>query len=118
MYFCHDSDVATILTDEKGLFYPDNGVDFMETWSQFEKLYHRGIVKAIGVSNFNVEQLERLLRECLVKPAVNQIESHPHFNNEDLIRFCEENHIHVTGECALRTAQVTRHMSQPVTPVR
>ena len=71
----------------------------METWSQFEKLYQRGIVKAIGVSNFNAQQLERLLRECLVKPAVNQIESHPHFNNKDLIRFCEENHIHVTGEC-------------------
>lgn len=83
--------------DENGLFYPDNGVDFMDTWSQFESLYYRGVVKSIGVSNFNTKQLERLLRECVVKPAVNQIESHPHFNNKDLIRFCKDNDIHVTA---------------------
>ena len=79
------------------MFYPDNDVDFMETWTQFEKLYHRGVVKAIGVSNFNAKQLDRLLSECVVKPAVNQIESHPHFNNSDLVRYCDENGIHVTG---------------------
>jgi len=83
--------------DEKGMFYPDNDVDFMETWTQFEKLYHRGVVKAIGVSNFNAKQLDRLLSECVVKPAVNQIESHPHFNNSDLVRYCDENGIHVTA---------------------
>lgn len=83
--------------DSKGLFYPDNEVDFLETWSEFEKLYQRGVVKAIGVSNFNTQQLDRLLKECVVKPAVNQIESHPHFNNDILIRYCEHNGIHVTA---------------------
>jgi len=83
--------------DENGMFYPDNEVDYVETWRQFEKLYRKGVVKAIGVSNFNCHQLDRLLRECVVKPAVNQIESHPYFNNDDLIRFCNKNDIHVTA---------------------
>jgi len=83
--------------DENGLFYPDNGVDFMDTWRRFEELLKTGVVKSIGVSNFNVTQLQRLLKECSVKPDVNQIESHPHFNNDDLIQFCQQNGIHVTA---------------------
>jgi len=83
--------------DENGLFYPDNGVDFMDTWREFERLYEEGVVKSIGVSNFNTSQLQRLLKECSMKPEVNQIESHPHFNNDDLVQFCQQHGIHVTA---------------------
>ena len=86
-----------VVADENGLFYPDNAVDFMDTWRQFERLYERGVVKSIGVSNFNTSQLQRLLEEGSIKPEVNQIESHPHFNNDDLVQFCQQNDIHVTG---------------------
>lgn len=52
---------------------------YIETWRSFEKLYEQGAVRAIGVSNFLPQFLERLLGETEVVPAVNQIEIHPTF---------------------------------------
>ncbi|WP_202878861.1 aldo/keto reductase [Ornithinimicrobium ciconiae] len=52
---------------------------YIETWKSFEKLYAEGAVRAIGVSNFLPQFLERLLAETDVVPAVNQIELHPTF---------------------------------------
>ncbi|MFC5856771.1 aldo/keto reductase [Streptomyces chlorus] len=51
---------------------------YVDTYRAFEKLYAEGRVRAIGVSNFLPEYLERLLDETSVVPAVNQIELHPH----------------------------------------
>ncbi|WP_125775557.1 aldo/keto reductase [Antribacter gilvus] len=50
---------------------------YVETWRAFEKLYAEGAVRAIGVSNFLPDHLDRLLAESEVVPAVNQIEIHP-----------------------------------------
>lgn len=52
---------------------------YVETWRSFEKLYEQGAVRAIGVSNFLPQFLERLLAETDIVPAVNQIEIHPTF---------------------------------------
>ncbi|SFJ98336.1 aldo/keto reductase [Cellulomonas sp. KH9] len=52
---------------------------YVETWRAFEKLLADGAVRAIGVSNFLPEHLERLLRETDVVPAANQVEVHPTF---------------------------------------
>src|SRR5690606_4911434 len=52
---------------------------YVETWRAFEKLLAAGVVRAIGVSNFLPEHLDRLLAETDVVPAVNQIELHPTF---------------------------------------
>jgi diketogulonate reductase-like aldo/keto reductase len=51
---------------------------YVDSYKAFEKLYSEGRVKAIGVSNFLPEHLERLIQETSVIPAVNQIELHPH----------------------------------------
>ncbi|MCC2333291.1 aldo/keto reductase [Cellulomonas wangsupingiae] len=52
---------------------------YVETWRAFEKLLADGAVRAIGVSNFLPDHLERLVRETDVVPAVNQVEVHPTF---------------------------------------
>lgn len=52
---------------------------YVETWRAFEKLLADGAVRAIGVSNFLPEHLDRLVRETDVVPAVNQVELHPTF---------------------------------------
>lgn len=52
---------------------------YVETWRALEKLYAEGAVRAIGVSNFLPEHLERLVAESDVVPAVNQVELHPTF---------------------------------------
>lgn len=57
---------------------------YVEAWKALEKLYADGRVRAIGVSNFTVEALERLLAEAQVVPAVNQIELHPQLGQAEL----------------------------------
>jgi diketogulonate reductase-like aldo/keto reductase len=50
---------------------------YVETWKAFEKILADGRTRSIGVSNFNVDHLERLAAETDVTPVVNQIELHP-----------------------------------------
>jgi 2,5-diketo-D-gluconate reductase A len=61
--------------------------DFVETWRAFERIYAEGRARAIGVSNFQIPHLERLLAETDVVPAVNQIEAHPWLTQEELLDF-------------------------------
>jgi 2,5-diketo-D-gluconate reductase A len=58
--------------------------DFVSTWRVLEEFQRDGRVKSIGVSNFQVPHLERLAAEAAVVPAVNQIEAHPYFGNEEV----------------------------------
>ncbi|HEY2724249.1 MAG TPA: aldo/keto reductase [Pseudonocardiaceae bacterium] len=57
---------------------------YVETWKALEKLAADGRVRAIGVSNFTIENLQRIFAETGTVPAVNQIELHPHFQQRDL----------------------------------
>jgi len=66
---------------------------YVETWRAFERLLADGRVRSIGVSNFEVAHLERLLAETDVTPAVNQIELHPEFPQEELRAFHNEHGI-------------------------
>ncbi|KAJ3272442.1 hypothetical protein HDV01_005511 [Terramyces sp. JEL0728] len=68
-----------------------------ETWKAMEKLVDEGKARAIGVSNFTVEQLKVLLPGCRIKPAVNQVELHPYLPQNDLVEFCAANNIVVTA---------------------
>ena len=63
-----------------------------------EKLEADGRAKAIGVSNYSVKKIETILKSALMKPAVNQVEVHPGWRNDKIIKFCQEKGIHVTGE--------------------
>jgi 2,5-diketo-D-gluconate reductase A len=58
--------------------------DFVSTWLTLEELYRQGRARSIGVSNFQVSHLPRLLQEGEVVPAVNQIEVHPYLCNEEV----------------------------------
>ena len=67
--------------------------DFVETWRAFERLYADGRVRAIGVSNFQIPHLLRILDEAEIPPAVNQIELHPYLTQEPLRAFHAEHGI-------------------------
>lgn len=66
--------------------YPRHGL-YVESWLAIEKLYADGAVRAIGVSNFLPDHLERILAEGTVVPAINQIELHPTFQQSALSDF-------------------------------
>ncbi|BET39281.1 aldo/keto reductase [Spiroplasma ixodetis] len=68
-----------------------------ECWRVLEEFYEYGKVRAIGVSNFNSSQLKVFFKKIKIKPAINQIETHPGFNQKNTIDFCYENNIAVTS---------------------
>lgn len=79
--------------------YEEKG-DWIETYSQMEKIYldpKDNRVRAIGVSNFPVEYLQRVLKERHVKPVINQVEAHPRLPQLEINKFCHDNGILVTA---------------------
>jgi diketogulonate reductase-like aldo/keto reductase len=88
--------------DRLGLDYIDlylihwptpNFDQYVDTYKALEKLYHDGRVKAIGVCNFEIEHLERILKECEVVPVLNQVECHPYLAQNELKEFCAKHNI-------------------------
>lgn len=59
---------------------------YVETWKAFVELQAEGLVRSIGVSNFEPEHLERVIAETGVTPAINQVELHPYFQQAGLRR--------------------------------
>jgi diketogulonate reductase-like aldo/keto reductase len=58
-----------------------------------ESLVDEGLIKSIGLSNFNEQQIERILQICKYKPVVNQIEIHPYCPQIELEKFCKKHQI-------------------------
>ncbi|MDQ0206184.1 aldo/keto reductase [Alkalicoccobacillus murimartini] len=69
--------------------------NYVDTYKALETLYKEGRVKAIGVCNFEIEHLQRLLDECEVVPVLNQIECHPYLAQNELKDFCAKHDIFV-----------------------
>jgi len=67
--------------------------NFMKTWRQMEKLVAMGLVRHIGTSNMTVPKLKLLLRDAKIKPATNEMELHPHFQQPEFFQFCIDNEI-------------------------
>jgi 2,5-diketo-D-gluconate reductase A len=83
-----DKSLERLGTDHVDLYLihwpmPENDT-YVETWRAFERIREEGGARSIGVSNFRVEDLERLRRECERQPTVNQIELHPLLQQAEL----------------------------------
>jgi 2,5-diketo-D-gluconate reductase A len=63
--------------------------EYVASWLALEELHQQGLVRAIGVSNFEPEHLERVLEEGSIVPAINQVELHPAFQQRKLRAFQE-----------------------------
>eukprot|EP00252_Welwitschia_mirabilis_P008823 TRINITY_DN21023_c0_g1_i1.p1 TRINITY_DN21023_c0_g1~~TRINITY_DN21023_c0_g1_i1.p1 ORF type:complete len:352 (+),score=55.96 TRINITY_DN21023_c0_g1_i1:518-1573(+) len=71
------------------------------TWQAMECLVEKGLVSAIGVSNFSVQQIQELLSFAKIVPAVNQVELHPLWRQDELLKFCQSKGIHVSAHTPL-----------------
>ena len=78
-----------ILFRSKRRFFKEN----IEVWRALEDAYKEGKVKAIGVSNFLIDDLQNIMDHCKIKPMVNQILCHIGNTPMDVIKFCQENDI-------------------------
>lgn len=86
-------DVASRSPDSKPYIHGN----FMKTWRQMEKLVDRGLVRHIGTSNMTIPKLKVLLADARIKPAVNEMELHPHFQQPELFEYVVANGIVPVG---------------------
>jgi alcohol dehydrogenase (NADP+) len=75
--------------------------NFMRTWRQMEKLVDSGLVRHIGTSNVTIPKLELILRDARIRPAVNEMELHPHFQQPELFEYVRAHGIEPIGYCPL-----------------
>lgn len=67
--------------------------NYIDTYRALERLYKDGRVKAIGVSNFHTEHMERILQECDIPPVLNQVECHPYLQQKELKTYLQQHDI-------------------------
>lgn len=82
---------------------------YVETWKTFEELAGEGLVRSIGVSNFEPAHLDRLRDECETVPAVNQVELHPELQQAALRRYHERHGIVTESWRPLALGRVLEH---------
>src|ERR1019366_5477400 len=96
---------------------------YMATWRELERLVQDGLVRHIGTSNMTIPKLKLLLRDAAMRPAVNEMELHPHFQQAKLLEFVAGNGIIPVGYSPLgspsrpqrdRTPEDTVDMEDPV----
>jgi len=75
--------------------------EYMETWYQMERLVEMGLVKHIGTSNMTIPKLQLVMRDAKIKPAANEMELHPCFQQPELFNYCVDNKIQPIGFCPI-----------------
>ncbi len=78
---------AEMFPPQGNMYYEENA----QVWKALEEAYEAGKVKAIGVSNFQIEDIQNIFDNCKIKPMVNQIQVHVGNVPKELIDFCKDN---------------------------
>jgi len=81
----------------------------IEVWKAFEEIFESGRAKAIGVSNFNVDDLKNVMKDAKIIPHVNQIQFHIGMDQNETLAFCKANNILVEAYSPLATGRILKH---------
>ncbi|XP_050545999.1 1,5-anhydro-D-fructose reductase-like [Daktulosphaira vitifoliae] len=81
-------------TDSEGRLLGSD-ISYTDTWKAMEQCVTKGLVKSIGLSNFNIKQIKDILEIASIKPVVNQVESHPYLIQRKLKEFCDSHCIYL-----------------------
>eukprot|EP00897_Mesotaenium_endlicherianum_P010224 jgi/Mesen1/922/ME000117S00082 len=102
---------------EDGVLDIDTTISLESTWHNMEALVDAQLVRSIGISNYDIY----LTRDCLayskIKPAVNQIETHPYFQRPSLVKFCQKHNVVVTAHTPLGGGQANIEWFKSTSPL-
>jgi len=96
-YHAPGCDVASRAPDAKPYIH----ANYMKTWRQMERLVDLGLVRHIGTSNMTIPKLRRVLGDARIRPACNEMELHPHFQQPQFFRFVVDAGIVPIGFCPI-----------------
>ncbi len=71
--------------------------NYSDIYKGLEDAFEQKLAHSIGISNFNVQQIETLTKTAKVKPAMNQIQIHPKMNQDETVDYCKKHDIVITG---------------------
>lgn len=89
----------------------------LATWQAMEELVDKGLCRHIGVSNFSITKLKKLVDNARLKPEMNQIELHPYLQQPSMLEFCHSNNIHITAYSPLGSGTRTDSLKTANEPV-
>jgi aldehyde reductase len=78
-------------------------------WKKMEELQEAGLTKSIGVANFGVCNIKKILETCKIRPAMDQVECHPYHKQKKLIGFLESENIRMTSYSSLGSGKTSEH---------
>lgn len=94
------------------LKYILSDIDYVDTYNAMEELVALGWVRSLGLSNFDVPQMQRVLDNCQIRPVTNQVECHPALNQQKLRTFCKQHDIFVTAYSPLARPKSSKPLPQ------
>jgi len=92
--------------------------DLIATWKKLEEQVDLGRTKTIGVSNFNKEQVGRIVANSRIKPASNQVELHAYLQQPELVKYCQDNGIVVVSYSSLGNPGINAWLQKLGRPAR
>ncbi len=106
------------------VFFPGSGADFLspdqapviETWQAMEECVTLGLVKNIGVCNFNIKKLGDLHAQATIAPMMNQIELHPYLQQKEMLSFCRDKGILMTAYSPLGSGDRPKRLKKKDEP--
>jgi len=107
-----------------GVVFPEHAGEYLgieqapisQTWAGMEQAVSSGLCRNIGVSNFSRSKIEKLLDTATIRPAVNQVESHPYLAQQDLLQWCNEQDIVLTAYSPLGSGDRAEAMKRADEP--
>ncbi len=98
-------------------YIPLADIPTLATWQAMEACVEKGLVKHIGVCNFNIKKLDALRQEARIPPVMNQIELHPYLQQNTMLEYCRQNGILLTAYSPLGSGDRPKGMKKSQEPV-
>ncbi|XP_035449985.1 1,5-anhydro-D-fructose reductase [Spodoptera frugiperda] len=104
-----DPETLTPKVNPDGNYALDMETDHIAIWRKLEQFQKSGFIRNIGLSNFNEQQIEKIMKHATFKPQVLQVELHAYFQQKELREFCEQHDIILTAYAPLGSPGAKNH---------